>query len=322
MPPKRLIIIASKMSKKPIGLVTPAPIGKRWVQAFNSEAPEEKVLLNEAIENPEDIELLLVWKHPKGSLKPFTNLKLLYSLGAGVDHLMQDPDIPKGVPICRIVDPLLAFSMSNYIVYAVLDYQRRMDKYRSDQRQKIWDHYALPERTLEIGILGLGHLGTDAAQKLKALGFKVSGYSPSPKSVPDIRCYHGEELPTFLTNASVLVCTVPFTPDTKGLLNTSLFELLPKGSYLVNVARGGVQIEKDILLALESGQLSGAFLDVFETEPLPNESPLWAHPKVTITPHIASITNPEAGVEQILKNWLRILHKEPLLHQVDLTKGY
>ena len=310
------------MSKKPIGLLTPAPIGKRWVQAFKSEAPEEKVLLNEAIENPENIELLLVWKHPKGSLKAFTNLKLLYSLGAGVDHLMQDPDIPKGVRICRIVDPLLAFSMSNYIVYAVLDYQRRMDKYRSDQRQKIWDHYAPPERTLEIGILGLGNLGSDAGQKLNALGFKVAGYSPSPKSVPGIQCYHGEELNSFLAACYVLICTVPFTPETKGILNTQLLEKLPKESYLINVARGGVQIEKDILSALESGQLSGAFLDVFETEPLPKESPLWEHPKVKITPHIASITNPEAGVEQILKNWVRILSRKPLQHQVDLDKGY
>ena len=119
-----------------------------------------------------------------------------------------------------------------------------------------------------------------------------------------------------------MICTVPFTPETKGILNTQLLEKLPKESYLINVARGGVQIEKDILSALESGQLSGAFLDVFETEPLPKESPLWEHPKVKITPHIASITNPEAGVEQILKNWVRILSRKPLQHQVDLDKGY
>ncbi len=310
------------MFQKPIGLLTPQPIGERWIKAFEKEAPEVTVLLNKALREPSEIELLLVWKHPKGSLQNFKNLQLLYSLGAGVDHLMSDPDIPKDVPICRIVDPLLAFSMSNYIVYAVLDFQRRMDKYRQDQHQKIWDHYAAPERNIRIGVLGLGTLGQDAALKLRGLGFDVAGYSPSPKNIPGIACHHSDQLPAFLQSVNVLVCTVPYTSDTHALLNTSLFQQLPKGSYLINVARGKVQVENDILEALETHQLSGAFLDVFETEPLPKESSLWHHPKVTITPHIASITKPEAGVRQIVANWERVQNKTPLEHQVDLQKGY
>ena len=310
------------MFQKPIGLLTPQPIGERWIKAFEKEAPEVTVLLNKALREPSEIELLLVWKHPKGSLQNFKNLQLLYSLGAGVDHLMSDPDIPKDVPICRIVDPLLAFSMSNYIVYAVLDFQRRMDKYRQDQHQKIWDHYAAPERNIRIGILGLGTLGQDAALKLRGLGFDVAGYSPSPKNIPGIVCHYSDQLPAFLKSVNVLVCTVPYTSDTHALLNTSLFQQLPKGSYLINVARGKVQVENDILEALETHQLSGAFLDVFETEPLPKESSLWHHPKVTITPHIASITKPEAGVRQIVANWERVKNKTPLEHQVDLQKGY
>ncbi|MGB0256269.1 MAG: 2-hydroxyacid dehydrogenase [Flavobacteriaceae bacterium] len=310
------------MFQKPIGLLTPQPIGERWIKAFEKEAPEVTVLLNKALREPSEIELLLVWKHPKGSLQNFKNLQLLYSLGAGVDHLMSDPDIPKDVPICRIVDPLLAFSMSNYIVYAVLDFQRRMDKYRQDQHQKIWDHYAAPERNIRIGVLGLGTLGQDAALKLRGLGFDVAGYSPSPKNIPGIACHHSDQLPAFLQSVNVLVCTVPYTSDTHALLNTSLFQQLPKGSYLINVARGKVQVENDILEALETHHLSGAFLDVFETEPLPKDSPLWHHPKVTITPHIASITKPEAGVRQIVANWERVQNKTPLEHQVDLQKGY
>ena len=310
------------MFQKPIGLLTPQPIGERWIKAFEKEAPEVTVLLNKALREPSEIELLLVWKHPKGSLQNFKNLQLLYSLGAGVDHLMSDPDIPKEVPICRIVDPLLAFSMSNYIVYAVLDFHRQMDKYRQDQHQKIWDHYASPERNIRVGVLGLGTLGQDAALKLRGLGFDVAGYSPSPKNIPGIACHHSDQLPVFLQSVNVLICTVPYTSDTHALLNTSLFQQLPKGSYLINVARGKVQVENDILEALQTHQLGGVFLDVFETEPLPKDSPLWHHPKVTITPHIASITKPEAGVRQIVANWERFQNKTPLDHQVDLQKGY
>ena len=310
------------MEKKPVALLTPAPIGARWIAAFEKEAPEQAIQLNEAISNPEAVELLLVWKHPEGSLKNFTKLKLLYSLGAGVDHLMSDPELPKEVPICRIVDPLLAFSMSNYILLAVLDFQRRMDKYRWDQQNRVWDHYALPERDLRIGILGLGNLGQDAAEKLVQLGFEVAGFSPSPKTISGVRCFHGDGLNSFLNTVNVLICTVPLTEKTRGLLNASLFEKLPKGSFLINVARGKVQIEKDILTALDSGQLSGAFLDVFEEEPLPTGSRLWSHPKVQITPHIASITKPKAGVQQILDNWSRLQKGEALLHQVNVQKGY
>lgn len=306
----------------PIGLLTPPEIGHRWVAAFQTQAPQQQIALNEAITAPKDIELLLVWKHPEGALKHFPNLRLLYSLGAGVDHLLNDPECPPAVPICRIVDPLLAFSMSNYIVYAVLEFQRRMNKYRTDQQERKWDHYAPPERSVRIGILGLGHLGQDAAKKLHQLGFDVSGYSPSKKQLKGITSYAGEQLKDFLQAVNVLVCTVPYTSQTHGLLNASLFKQLPKGSFLINVARGKVQNENDILNSLEQGHLAGAFLDVFETEPLPKESRLWNHPRISITPHIASITNPEAGVQQILQNWKRLQKGELLEHLVNPKKGY
>jgi len=284
----------------------------RWVII----APEADVV------DPASVDILLLWKHPQGSIAPYKQVKLYYSLGAGVDHLMKDGDLLPGVPICRIVDPLLSFSMSNYILFAVLYYQRKWDKFLKDRKDKIWDHDGISEEKIRIGILGLGTLGTDAAIKLHQLGFKVTGYSPSPKNIEGIKTFSEGELANFLAQCNVLVCTVPSTPQTHALLSKPLFDQLTQPTYLINVARGAVQVEKDILVALENNILSGAFLDVFETEPLPKDNPLWTHPKVQITPHIASITNPEAGVAQIINNAKAVNENTDLEHVVDSKKGY
>ena len=303
-------------------IIAPEAEVTKWTAAFQKEAPEIQLEIGPDVSAPEKVDILLLWKHPKGSLAPFKNIKLYYSLGAGVDHLMKDQALLSDVPICRIVDPLLSFSMSNYILFAVLYYQRKWDKFLEDRKDKIWDHDGISEEKVSIGILGLGTLGTDAAIKLHQLGFKVIGYSPSPKQIEGIPTFAKGELAPFLGQCNVLVCTVPYTPKTHGLLSKNLFDQLTQPTYLINVARGAVQVEKDILLALESNTLSGAFLDVFETEPLPKQSPLWTHPKVQITPHIASITNPEAGVAQILNNAAAVSNKTDLVHIVDPKKGY
>ena len=235
---------------------------------------------------------------------------------------MNESDLLPQVPICRIVDPLLSFSMSNYILFAVLYYQRKWDKFLADRKNKIWDHDGIAEENIRIGILGLGTLGTDAALKLHQLGFKVTGYSPSPKDIDGITTFAKGQLTEFLAQCNVLVCTVPSTPETKGLLSNPLFDQLTQPTYLINVARGSVQVEKDILEALDKNILSGAFLDVFEAEPLPKDNPLWTHPKVQITPHIASITNPEAGVTQIVNNAIAVEKGTDLVHVVDPKKGY
>ena len=303
-------------------IIAPEVEVKKWTTAIHVKNPSINLEVGPKVANPEEVDILLLWNHPTGCLAPFTGVKLYYSLGAGVDHLMKDKGLIAQVPICRIVDPLLSFSMSNYILFAVLHYQRQWDKYTKDRENKIWDHDAVTERNIKIGILGLGTLGTDAAKKLQQMGFDVVGYSPSPKKIPNITTYAKGALSQFLTACNVLVCTVPFTPATQGLLSMPLFQQLKHPTYLINVARGGVQVETDILEALDQGILTGAFLDVFETEPLPKEHPFWEHPNIQITPHIASITNPEAGVGQILENAIAVQKGEALQHTVDFSKGY
>jgi len=276
----------------------------------------------EKIKNTDLIDTALVWNHPRGVLKKFKNLNLICSLGAGVDHLVSDPDIPKGVKITRIIDPLLSFSMSNYIIMAVLQYHRRFDKYIQDQKNKKWDNNLNTEVSVSIGVLGLGTLGGDAAIKLKNIGFKVYGYSPSQKKINGIKCYSGNRMNEFLKKINVLVCTVPYTPKTHGLLSNKLFNQLKSPTYLINVARGKVQKEEDIINAIDKGILTGAFLDVFEKEPLPASSPLWSNKKIKITPHIASITNAEAGAKQIIENYNRNKKGDSLINEVNIEKGY
>ena len=307
---------------KNVILICPLLERNKWITIFKKLIPDWEIQSLESIKNKDLIDTALVWNHPRGIFKEFKNLSLVCSLGAGVDHLISDPDIPRGIKITRIVDPLLSFSMSNYVIMAVLQYHRKFDKYIEDQKNKIWDHDLSNEINISIGVLGLGNLGGDAAIKLKNIGFDVYGYSPSPKQINGVKCFSGDEMDKFLKRINVLVCTVPYTPKTHGLLSRKLFNQLSNPTYLINVARGKVQNEKDIINAINEGILTGAFLDVFEKEPLPVSSLLWGHKKIKITPHIASITNAEAGAKQIIENYNRNKKREPLLNQINLEKGY
>ena len=294
----------------------------KWTKAFNDFDKNISLEVGPNVSTPQTVDVLLLWNHPKGSLLPFTNAKIYYSLGAGVDHLVNDPKLYPQVPVSRIVDPLLSFSMSNYILFAVLYYQRKWSKFQQDQRDRKWDHDGPAERAIKVGVLGMGTLGSDAAKKLNFMGFPVVGYSPTKKKIEGIITYCESGLNSFLNACNVLVCTVPYTDQTHGLLSKTLFEQCSPSTYLINVSRGGVQVENDIIDALDTGKLSGAFLDVFEQEPLPKNNPLWKHPKVNITPHIASITNPLAGVKQIMKNVNRLIKNKELHHTVNKSKGY
>tara|TARA_B100001057_G_scaffold431680_1_gene459344 strand:+ start:13003 stop:13929 length:927 start_codon:yes stop_codon:yes gene_type:complete len=307
---------------KNIIIIAPLEEEKKWTKSFKKLEPNWKLQSLNNVSNYDIIDTALVWSHPIGIFKKFKNLKLICSLGAGVDHLISDPNLPDNTKITRIVDPLLSFSMSNYIALAVLQYHRKMDKYAQEQKNKIWDHDSPTEIEVSIGILGLGELGSDAANKLNYLGFKVAGYSRTPKKLKGIKCYSEGELDDFLKRINVLICSVPLTKETEGLLSSKLFKKLKRPTYLINVARGKVQIENDIVEAIDSGILTGAFLDVFENEPLPKSSPLWNNKKIKITPHIASITNTEAGAKQIIENYNRNKKGQPLLNEVDLKKGY
>lgn len=303
-----------------LAIISPGKNVDAWIKNFNKLDPSIEIQVYPEIENPESIEVALLWNHPDGVLVNFPNLKLISSMGAGVDHILKDKSIPLELPITRIVDEKLTWSMTNYVLMGVLNYHRRYSHFQDLKAQKCWD-MTCPEFDVSIGVLGVGALGNDIIDKLQYLGFAVAGFGNSPKSLP-YPYFYGEQLEEFLQKVNILVCMLPLTPETEGILNIKLFEKCKPGTYLINVARGKHLIEEDLLLAMDAGYISGALLDVFQKEPLGKDHPFWENEKITITPHIASVTNPDAAAFQILDNYHRMKRGEHLLNQVNRIKGY
>lgn len=273
---------------------------------------------------PEDIEFALVWKHPPGELLRYPRLKAIFQLGAGVDNLLADPGLPPGVPIVRLVDHGLTIGMSEYVLLHVLRYHRRVPELESQQCHREWIQidYPLPwERT--VGIMGLGVIGGDAAAKLRTLEFKVRGWSRTPKRMEGVECFHGDEgLEPFLAATEILVCLLPLTPATTGIINARTLAALPRGACVINAARGGHLVADDLLAALATGHIAYAALDVFTPEPMPPEHPFWTHPRVTVTPHIAGITQPQTSAAGIVENMRLARAGLPLKNVVDRASGY
>ena len=295
-----------------------------WVEGLQALLPEVPVYAHPHLPaDPAEITCAITWLHPDGALQAYPNLRLICSMGAGVDHFLADPGLPVDVPITRIVDPALAAAMSTFVLTAILNHHRRWQHFLDQQATGRWAQKDTCEVPLRVGILGMGVLGQDLATKVAQLGFYVAGHSQTAKSVPGVRSYAGEEqLDAFLQDINVLVCLLPLTPQTSGVLNATLFARCSPGTYLINVARGAHLVEEDLIPAIEAGQLSGAVLDVFQHEPLPTDHPFWAHPQVVVTPHHASLTNPHAAIPQLADNYQRMLNGRPLLNQVDREKGY
>ncbi|MBS0221669.1 MAG: glyoxylate/hydroxypyruvate reductase A [Proteobacteria bacterium] len=274
--------------------------------------------------NTDEIEVALAWKPKPGLLATFKNMKMIVSLGMGVDHLLADDKLPEGVPITRIMDDGLVGQMSEYAIYWALRHHRDIDKYAASQRAKAWK----PEEFVDsihrrIGVMGLGTIGQDTAKKFAALGFPAAGWSRTAKTIAGIETFHGADgFRKFLARTDILVDVLPLTRDTKGLLNAQAFATLPKGAYFINMARGGHVVDADLLTALDSGHLSGAALDVFNTEPLPADHPYWTHPKVHVTPHIAGATNPRTASSSVIENIKRLRAGQPLINRVDPKTGY
>jgi glyoxylate/hydroxypyruvate reductase A len=296
----------------------------RWKPQLGRLMPELEVRVWPEVGDPADIDYALVWRPEPGLLASLPNLKLILSLGAGVDHLLCDPLLPRDVPIVRLVDPYMTEAMSEYVVLQVLRLHRQDLDYRAQQQAADWrelDQKNAVER--RVGILGAGALGQDAGRKLKGLGFDVALWSRSEKAVEGLRSYAGAAgLPALLGRSEILVCLLPLTAETEGILNTSTFTLLPQGAALINVARGGHLVEEDLLAALASGRLSAAVLDVFREEPLPAGHPFWSHPRIIVTPHIAAATHPPTAAPIILDNIRRCEEGRPLLNRVDRSQGY
>lgn len=303
----------------------PAP----WKQAIAKLAPERDVRWWPEVGDPADIEYALVWKPPHGALQNMPNLKAIMSMGAGVDFMLDDPTLPD-VPLGRIIDPNLTMRMTEYVVFQVLLHHRQHLALAEAQRNKFW-YSALVQPAaadVRVGVMGLGVLGSDAAEKLSLLGFQVAGWSRTPKQIDGVQCFAGEaEFKSFLNRTDILVCLMPHTPETNALLNAAAFRELARdgklqGPAFINAGRGKIQVEKDILAALDNGDLHAASLDVFETEPLAPTSPLWTHPQVVITPHNASDSEPEAVTVNILKQINGFERTGTLDHAVDLKRGY
>ncbi|WP_299707911.1 glyoxylate/hydroxypyruvate reductase A [uncultured Pontibacter sp.] len=296
----------------------------RWADALRERRPGLEVRTYPETVPADEVEFALAWNHPLGAFKDFPNLKCIASTGAGVDHILRDPELPEGVQITRIVDEDLTQDMGMFVTALVLNHVRCLHGYKDAQREHAWkQHRYLRTADVVIGVMGMGVLGSHTAKQLSNLGFKVHGWSRSTKLLEGIGTYAGpEELEAFLSKSDILICLLPLTKKTSGVLNKELFSKLPKGAHVINVARGEHLVDEDLIEMLDNGHLSGASLDVFREEPLPAEHPFWEHPQINVTPHIASITNPASAVSQILENYDRMRHGEPLINVVSQTKGY
>jgi glyoxylate/hydroxypyruvate reductase A len=272
----------------------------------------------------EKVDIALVAMPPAGTLEKLKDAKLIQSLWMGVERLLADPAYPHGVPLARLIDPGMVAAMSETVLAHVLDWHRHHYRYRRQKQEGFWrryEQYLASDRT--VGILGLGQLGTDAAAKLRSLGFNVAGYSRRAKQLPGCETFSGEKgFEDFLRKTDALVCLVPLTAQTKGILNARVFSLLKKHGCVINLARGPHVVVPDLIAALDSGHLAHAYLDVFDVEPLPSESPLWRHPRATITPHSAALTEPRTAVAKIVENVERVRRGETPHHLVDFDAGY
>ena len=296
----------------------------RWCGQLGRLMPGLEIRIWPDIGDPAEIDYALVWRPEAGLLAALPNLKLILSLGAGIDHILCDPHLPAGVPITRLVDPYLTHAMSEYVVLQVLRLHRHDLDYRAQQQAGIWRELAQKNAgERPVGILGFGEIGQDAGRKLAALGFPVSGWSRREKAVAGFSTFAGPTgLPQLLAHTEILVCLLPLTEETQGILNARTFAALPRGAGLVNAGRGAHLVEEDLIPALDSGQLSAASLDVFREEPLPPSHPFWQHPLILVTPHIAGITNPRTAAAIILDNIRRFEQGRPLLNLVDPARGY
>jgi glyoxylate/hydroxypyruvate reductase A len=295
----------------------------QWLNAFKSQASQIECFDYNEPHPKETITMALVWKQPHGLFEQYKNLKCVASMGAGVDFIFEDPSFHQELLMTRVVDPLLITDMEEFVTAQVYAYMKGLYQYHSQQSFSLWQQNPyLRKKDITIGIMGMGVLGSATAKALSDQGFNVLGWSNSKKQIEGITTYEKVDLDLFLEKTNVLVCLLPLTPDTNGILNESLFSKLPRGAYLIHVARGPHLVGEDLIQSIDKGQMCGAAIDVFPTEPLDTKSPFWGHSKIHITPHCASISSPESVVAQIVVNYNRLTSHQPLLNQVDTLKGY
>lgn len=300
-----------------------APRATAWSEFFASRAPDLDFRVWPDAGNLDEIEYLIAWQAPRELLAALPRLKVLFSSGAGVDHVDLSV-VPAHVSLVRMVEPGIIDGMVEYVSLAVLALHRDFFDYVVANRKREWNPLEVPPASSRtIGVMGMGVLGLAVLDRLRSYGFRLRGWNRSPRTVVGVESYAGTgQFCEFLSGCNVLVCLLPLTRSTVGILNSKTFSGLPKGASIINVGRGPHLVEADLLNALDSGHLSRAILDVTETEPLPPEHPLWAHPRVFLTPHVASMTQPETAAPILLENVRRHQRNEPLIGVVDRSRGY
>lgn len=295
-----------------------------WEDALTEIDPNVDIEVWPNVEDKKRVQFAVCWDQPKHVLDQYPNLKAVSSLGAGTDHLLQDESLPNSVAICRVVSPSLIQQMKEYVLGATLNIQRNFVHYIRQKDRGKWQAHKHPlSRNLQVGVMGLGKLGRPVAQQLAKMGYRVSGWSRTSKKVTDVQTFAGsEELGPFLNNTQILICLLPLTDETKDILDLDLFKKLKRPGWIINVARGEHLVDEDLIYALDSNFLQGAWLDVFSEEPLPEKHAFWNRTNIIVTPHIASITQPVEVAEQILDNYKRALSGMELNYKVDREKGY
>lgn len=301
-------------------VISPGRDPKAWVRELKNQHPGMNIIVYPEEHNNEEVEFALSWKHPRGIFKNYPNLKVIASMGAGVDHITSDDEIPGHVKITRVVDRQLTEDMGDFVLALVMDHLRNLSHHHGKKEWKPKKYKRIKDT--RVGVMGLGVLGRGVAKKLANNDFKVSGWARSKKDIEGVDSYDLEGFEDFLENLDVLVCLLPLTADTENILNRGLFEKLPEGAFLINVARGEHLVEQDLLDYVNNGHLSGASLDVFRKEPLPEDHPFWENENIYITPHIASVTDPKSVVPQIVENYERMTEGEELENVVPRDKGY
>lgn len=294
-----------------------------WARIFATEAPELAFHLWPDASDPEAIEYLIAWHPPAELLASLCNLKVLFSFGAGVDHIGFS-HVPSHVPIVRMVEPGLVSGMIEFVTMAVLALHRNIPDYIAAQHAGVWRPMdSIPATARRVGAMGLGVLGKAVLAALSPFGFSLNGWSRTPKDLAAVNCYSGPAgLGPFLSQTDILICLLPLTAATRGILDSRLFAQLPPGASVINVGRGGHLDDQALLDALDSQHLAGAILDVCEPEPLPQGHPFWGHPQILLTPHIASLTRSETAARAVLENIRRHRQGQPLRDVIDRTNGY
>lgn len=300
-----------------------APRAAAWANYFAEHAPDLDFRVWPDAGKLDEVEYLIAWQAPAEFLATLPRLKVLFSSGAGVDHV-DFSAVPAHIPVVRMVEPGIINGMVEYVSLAVLALHRDFFDYVAAKAARVWKPLEVPPASARsIGVMGMGSLGCAVLERLGTYGFRLRGWNRSLRRMAGVESFAGpDQLQPFLAGCDVLICLLPLTPATRGILNRKLFSALPAGAALIHVGRGPHLVDADLLEALDSGRLSRAILDVTDPEPLPAEHPFWAHPRVFVTPHVASMTQPESAAPILLENLRRHQRGEPLLNVIDRSRGY